>query len=97
MSATQRRRLQPLCAVDGVSAAELDEQSADVQRVLAIRRRRATVLAQLQASHAQRSRPLPLWLSLIVIAFILWGMEALSQRLWGLEDTQIAVEPHQFR
>jgi hypothetical protein len=55
------------------------------------------VLAQLQASHAQRSRPLPLWLSLLVIAFIVWGMEALSQRLWGLEDKQIAVEPHQFR
>jgi hypothetical protein len=97
MSTTLRQRPQPLGADDGVTAEELDAQSADVQRVLAIRRRRAAVLAQLQASHAQRSRPLPLWLSFLVIAFIVWAMEALSQRLWGLENKEVPVDPNQFR
>ena len=88
MPPTQRAR--PATDVD---ATELDAQSAEVQRVLAIRRRRAEVLKALQAQHAARPRPLPLWLSLGLIALLVWFMDAFSQRMWGLEDHIVPVKP----
>jgi hypothetical protein len=91
--------LRPLAAPlgeDGVCDAEMDAQSADVQRVLAMRRRRAAVLAQLQASHAAHARPPPLWLSLMGVALMAWLTNAISQRLWGLEDVPVTINTHEF-
>ena len=67
-------------------AQELDPQSAEYQRAMAHRRRRAAVLAQLRAQHAKTTPPLPLWLSVALIVLLVWGCERFAERLWGLED-----------
>lgn len=68
---------------------ELDAQSAEFQRAMAHRRRRAATLAHIRAEHAKQTPPLPLWLSLLLIAAMVWGGERLAQRLWGIEETVV--------
>ena len=72
---------------------ELDPQSAEYQRAMAHRRRRAAVLAQLREQHAKTTPPLPLWLSFVLVALMVWGFERFAERLWGLEETVLHVVP----
>ena len=76
-----------------VLAQELDPQSAEYQRAMAHRRRRAAGLAQLRAQHAKTTPPLPLWLSVALIVLLVWGCERFAERLWGLEDKLLPVVP----
>ena len=91
MSSTLRQR--PLADAGAVHGEELDTQSADVQRVLAIRRRRAAVLEQLKRQHAARTQPLPLWLSVGLIVLLMWLADRFSDKLWGLEHVTVPVVP----
>lgn len=72
---------------------ELDAQSAEYQRAMAHRRRRAAVLAQLREQHAKTTPPLPLWLSLLLVVLLVWGCERFAERLWGLEEALLPVVP----
>jgi hypothetical protein len=90
--ARARRKATPHAHAD---APELNAEQSDAlqQRVVAMRRRRAALLEALKAQHAARPKPLPLWLSLGVIAFLVWGIDFLSQRVWGLENVVVPVKP----
>ena len=70
-------------------ATELDPQSVEFQRAMAHRRRRAATLALLREQHAKTTPPLPIWLSLLIIAVMVWGGERLAERLWGMEEKLI--------
>ena len=72
-----------------VQAAELDTQSFEYQRVMDARRRRVAALAQIREQHAKTTPPLPLWLSLLLIALMMWGGELLAEHLWGLEAVHV--------
>ena len=72
-----------------VHATELDTQSAEFQRAMAARRRRAAAVAHLREQHAKQTPPLPIWLSLLLIAAMVWGFERMADRLWGLEEKLI--------
>ena len=92
MRRAQQRAAAASDADAGISAAELDAQSAELQRVLARRRHRAAVLDGLRAQHAANAQPLPLWLSLCLVALLLFGVDYVSQRLWGLEEVVVPIK-----
>ena len=69
-----------------VHAEELDTQSAEFQRAMEHRRRRAAAVAMLREQHAKTTPPLPIWLSLLLIVGMIYLGERLAEHMWGMEE-----------